>query len=55
MSVLEKSWWNFAVYHAVTFVLCTWLGYRDAWSFSVLITAFGTAVFVSKRKRWTRS
>jgi hypothetical protein len=54
MSVYEKGWWVFAIYHALTFVLCTWLGYQDAWSISVLITAFGTAAYVSRRERWTR-
>jgi hypothetical protein len=55
MNVYASLWWRFAIYHGLTFVLCTWLGYRDAWSISVLLTAFGTAVFVSKRERWKRN
>jgi hypothetical protein len=46
-------WWTFAIYHGVAYVLCAWLGYLEAWSASVLITAFGTALFVSRSERRT--
>jgi hypothetical protein len=46
-------WWTFAIYHGVAYVLCAWQGWLDIWGISVLLTAFGTALFVSRRERRT--